>query len=212
LKFRLKGFLEKLASLGEKEGIEVIEGLTVGSGVGDEVAFRKQGIKFRVKKGVNFGGGKTGLHHYVRVKEKLQQNIRLIPTKKLHTPNAAKLNQTGGNVVFSLYNEDRYQARAIAKYYLDMQDMTKKVSHILAPRGMAVFVIGDTEYKGIRVENAKHLVESLSSNGFHKVFVTKRKISNKMLTPYRDTIGRFTTNSESRKVYSEEFIVVAKKS
>jgi methylase of polypeptide subunit release factors len=124
----------------------------------------------------------------------------------------AKLNRTGSNVVFSLYNEDRYQARAIAKYYLDMQEMTQKVSKILASRGMAVFVIGDTEYKGIRIENAKHLVESLNSSGFRKVLVTKRKISNKILTPYRDSIGRFTTNSESRKVYSEEFIVVAKRS
>ena len=125
---------------------------------------------------------------------------------------AAKLNLTGNKVVFSLYNEDRYQARAIAKYYLDMQEMTKKVSKILAPNGMVVFVIGDTEYKGIRVENAKHLVETLYSNGFREVLVTKRKISNKILTPYRDNIGRFTTNSESRKVYSEEFIVVGKRS
>jgi methylase of polypeptide subunit release factors len=124
----------------------------------------------------------------------------------------SKLNQTGSKVVFSLYNEDRYQARAIAKYYLDMQEMTKKVSRILARRGMVVFVIGDTEYKGIRVENAKHLVESLHSNGFRNVLVTKRKISNKILTPYRDSIGRFTTNSESRKIYSEEFIVVGKRS
>jgi methylase of polypeptide subunit release factors len=125
---------------------------------------------------------------------------------------AAKLNRTGNKIVFSLYNEDKYQARAIAKYYLDMQEVTKKVSGMLAPHGMVVFVIGDTEYKGIRIENAKHLVESLNSNGFRNVLVTKRKISNKILTPYRDSIGRFTTNSESRKVYSDEFIVVGRKS
>jgi methylase of polypeptide subunit release factors len=124
---------------------------------------------------------------------------------------AAKLNQTGNKVIFSLYNKDRYQARAIAKYYLDMQKMIKKVSRILAPRGMVVFVIGDTEYSGIRIENAKHLVESLNSNGFNEILVTKRKISNKIHTPYRDSIGRFTTNSESRRVYSEEFIIVGRK-
>jgi hypothetical protein len=123
----------------------------------------------------------------------------------------ARLNRTGNRIVFSLFNKDKYQARAIAKYYLDMQEITKKVSKILAPKGMSIFVIGDTEYKGIRIENAKHLVESLYSGGFKSVFVTKRKISKKILTPYRDDLGRFTVDTVSRRVYSEEFIVVGRK-
>jgi hypothetical protein len=77
--------LEKLASFGKEEGIEVIEGLTVGGGVGDEVALRKEGIKFCVKEGVNFGGGKAGFHRYVRVKGKYLKNIVQIPTNYLHT-------------------------------------------------------------------------------------------------------------------------------
>lgn len=121
------------------------------------------------------------------------------------------LNPVGTQVVLSLQNKDKSQARSVAKYYLDMQKVTTKVHRILSPKGWAIFVIGETEYKGVRIENAKHLVESLFHAGFTKVGITKRKISNKILTPYRDAIGRFSSDSENRHVYAEEFIIVGKK-
>jgi hypothetical protein len=80
LKFRFEGFLKKLAPFGEKECVKVIKGLTVGGGVGNLIALRKEGFEFRVKEGVNFGRGKPGFHHYVRVKGKSLQTIVLIPT------------------------------------------------------------------------------------------------------------------------------------
>ncbi|MDR3061623.1 MAG: class I SAM-dependent methyltransferase, partial [Dysgonamonadaceae bacterium] len=122
-----------------------------------------------------------------------------------------RLNKTGSRVVFSLFDKDKSQAKAVAKYYLDMQEIVEKVSQIVSPAGMSIFVIGDTEYKSVRIENAKHLVESLFVSGYNKVYATKRKISNKILTPYRDSIGRFTTDSTGRCVYSEEFIIVGQK-
>jgi hypothetical protein len=79
LKFDFKGFLEELASFGEKKGIEVIKGLTVGGGVGNESALGKEGFKLRVKEGVNFGGRKPCFHGYVCVKGKYLKNIVLIP-------------------------------------------------------------------------------------------------------------------------------------
>ena len=82
---------------------------------------------------------------------------------------------------------------------------------MLSQNGMALFVIGNTEYKGIKIENAEHLIESLYASGFKEVSVTKRKITNKILTPYRDKTGRFTSNKSGRKIYSEEFIVIGKK-
>ena len=77
--------------------------------------------------------------------------------------------------------------------------------------GAALFVIGNTEYKTVRIDNAKHLAESLLDAGFSSLHVSKRKISNKILTPYRDKRGKFTTNANGRKVYSEEFIIVGRK-
>ncbi len=92
-----------------------------------------------------------------------------------------------------------------------MQSFAQKTYKMLNNRVMALFVIGNTEYKGVRIDNAKHLAKSLKDAGFSEVLATKRKISKKILTPYRDKKGMFTTNASGRKVYSEEFILIGKK-
>jgi hypothetical protein len=78
--------------------------------------------------------------------------------------------------------------------------------------GLALFVVGDTEYKGIKICNSKHLIEALLSSGFSSVRVSKRKISKKILTPYRDEYGKFTTDKDKRKIYHEEFVIIGEKS
>ncbi len=122
-----------------------------------------------------------------------------------------QLNSTGTEIVEQLRKCFKSKARSVAKYFMDMQQVTQKAHCILSKKGMAVFVIGNTEYKGVRIDNAKHLVESMLNTGFSEVSVTKRKISFKILTPYRDKFGQFTTNGDGRKVYNEEFIVVGRK-
>lgn len=122
-----------------------------------------------------------------------------------------KINSIGSDVVFRLIDRDRVKAKSVAKYFLDMQLTAKRCYEMLNDNGMAFFVIGNTEYKGIRIENAQHLTESLLNSGFERVLVTKRRISRKILTPYRDEKGKFTTDKNSRKVYSEEFILIGRK-
>lgn len=122
-----------------------------------------------------------------------------------------RLNNTGGNIVFRLLDQDKAKARSVAKYFLDMQKVAKACHTMLSNKGMALFVIGNTEYKGVRIDNAKHLTESLLDNGFEEVTVTKRKITGKTLTPYRDEWGRFSADENSRKVYGEEFILIGRK-
>jgi hypothetical protein len=92
-----------------------------------------------------------------------------------------------------------------------MQEVAQKAYSILSGNGIAIFIIGNTEYKNVRINNVKHLAESLYDAGFSEVNVTKRKISNKTLTPYRDKFGKFTSNKLGRKVYSEEFIIIGRK-
>jgi len=121
------------------------------------------------------------------------------------------LNTTGGNIVFRLLDQDKAKARSVAKYFLDMQQVAKSCETMLSRKGMVLFVIGNTEYKGVRIDNAKHLAESLLDNGFKKVSVTKRKVTGKILTPYRDDWGRFSADGSSRKVYGEEFILIGRK-
>jgi len=122
-----------------------------------------------------------------------------------------RLNKTGTNIVFRLLNQDKAKARSVAKYFLDMQQVAKVCVNMLSDKGLALFVVGNTEYKGVRIDNARHLTESLLENGFAEVFVTKRKITGKTLTPYRDEKGKFTTDKNSREVYGEEFILIGRK-
>ncbi|MDX9714196.1 MAG: class I SAM-dependent methyltransferase [Dissulfurispiraceae bacterium] len=122
-----------------------------------------------------------------------------------------RLNSTGLKIVLRLLDQHKSKAKSIAKYFLDMQLVAQKSFSILNNKGTVLFVIGNTEYKNIRIDNAKHLAESLINTGFSGVSVTKRKISNKILTPYRDAKGKFSSDSSGRKVYSEEFIITGRK-
>jgi len=122
-----------------------------------------------------------------------------------------RLNNTGTHIVFRLLDQNKSKARSVAKYFLDMQKVAKTCHSMLCDGGMALFVIGNTEYKGVRIDNVRHLAESLQNSGFSDIRVTKRKISNKTLTPYRDEQGHFTSDDKGRKVYSEEFILIGRK-
>ena len=72
---------------------------------------------------------------------------------------------------------------------------------------MALFVVGDTEYKGVKIKNSEHLIQSLLNEGFSDIKAAKRRISNKLLTPYRDKYGRFSSDKTSRTIYHEEYII-----
>ena len=122
-----------------------------------------------------------------------------------------KLNNSGKRITLKLNEHIKSKTRSVTKYFLDMQEVTKKTYSILNANGLALFIIGNTEYKEVRIDNALHLSESLFNAGFSKLFISKRKISKKILTPYRDSKGRFTTNSDGRKVYNEEFIIIGEK-
>lgn len=121
-----------------------------------------------------------------------------------------KLNHSGKSIVEALLREDKSKARNVAKYYIDMQKITNICKNALKPEGMMMMVIGNTEYKGVHINNVKHLCESMTNSGFNEIFVTKRKISGKILTPYRDKNGKFSANKGDKKIYSEEFIVIGR--
>ncbi len=123
---------------------------------------------------------------------------------------AEQLNHSGKLIFEQLSSVDKSKARSVAKYYLDMQKITGLCKDALTSNGMMLMVIGNTEYKGVHIDNVKHLTEAMINSGFNQVMVTKRKISGKILTPYRDENGRFSSNSNKRKVYSEEFIVIGR--
>ena len=123
--------------------------------------------------------------------------------------NLELLNTVGRNIVAELIDTQRATAkvRSVARYYADIQQAIQKCSQMLNNGGMAFFVVGDTEYKGVKIKNSEHLIQSLIDEGFTDIKAAKRRISNKLLTPYRDECGRFSSDKSSRTIYHEEYII-----
>lgn len=111
----------------------------------------------------------------------------------------------------SLAEISKAKAKSVAKYFIDLEKAVHQVYNLLLTNGYAFFVIGNTKYKGVAVDNTSHLISCLHKANFKEVAITKRKISGKILTPYRDKYGRFSKSSKGRKVYSHEYIVIGKK-
>ncbi|RZJ47377.1 MAG: class I SAM-dependent methyltransferase [Brevundimonas sp.] len=122
---------------------------------------------------------------------------------------ARDLNEVGLQVVFSMFDRDRALAEVLATYFLDMQKVATRCHEIVRPGGLAVFVIGDTRLKGVRINNANHLIESLLEAGFGDVRVTRRTIANKPNTSYRSIDGRLASSPTGQAIYSEEYVLMA---
>lgn len=122
------------------------------------------------------------------------------------------LNQVGRKIVRELQGENKVNAKvkAVARYYTDIQDSVRNCAGMLNCGGMAFFVVGDTEYKGVQILNSEHLIQCMKNEGFSDIKATKRIISKKMLTPYRDAAGKFTSDKNNRSIYHEEFIITGR--
>ena len=120
-----------------------------------------------------------------------------------------------GNVAWRTYRvmreQDSNHASSIARYLVDLNKAVRRCWDVLEAGGMAVFVIGNTQYKGVKVDNAEHLETSMGRAGFRGISVIPRRVSLKIMTPYRDARGRFTRDSGQRKVYAEEFVLIGRK-
>ena len=116
---------------------------------------------------------------------------------------------TNKEIVDLLMKSDcpKSKVKSVARYYLDMQDAVKRSSLMLNNDGMIFFVIGDTEYKGVKILNSKHLVETLYEEGFTDIKIGKRTISKGICVPFRDSNGKFSKDKSQKQIYHEEFII-----
>lgn len=73
------------------------------------------------------------------------------------------LNNTGKNICEQLINigMPMSKVKSVARYYVDMQNAVEKCYGMLRDGGMVFFVVGDTEYKNVKIQNSRHLVEVL---------------------------------------------------
>lgn len=125
----------------------------------------------------------------------------------------SQLNITAKEIV-KLLNEKKCpksKVHSVARYYLDMQLAIKKSAMMINDNGMIFFVIGDTEYKGVKILNSKHLVEVMQEEGFTDIKICKRTISKGICVPYRDERGKFSKDKNKKKIYHEEFIISGRK-
>ena len=122
-----------------------------------------------------------------------------------------KLGDAAWRTFRDMREEDASHASSIARYFVDLDKAVRRCWDILEEGGMAVFVIGNTQYKGVKVNNAEHLETSMERAGFERVCAIPRRVSLKIMTPYRDVRGRFTRDSSQRHVYAEEFVLIARK-
>ena len=106
---------------------------------------------------------------------------------------------------------DAHKARTSLRYFVDMDIAVQQCKRFLRPGGMLFLVIGDTEYKGVKVDNSVYLKECLERAGFSDVCRTKRRITGKILTPYRNKKGRFSKSANaSKRIYAEEYVLTGR--
>ena len=122
-----------------------------------------------------------------------------------------KLGDAAWRTYRDMRDKDPHHASSIARYFVDLDKAVRRCWDVLEDGGMAVFVLGNTQYKGVKVDNAQHLEASMGRAGFERVHAISRRVSLKIMSPYRDARGRFTRDSSQRQVYAEEFVLIGRK-
>lgn len=120
-----------------------------------------------------------------------------------------QLNAVGRQVAFALLPRDPAAAAALSNYFVDMQQVAARSLDFLTPDGLAVFVVGNAQLRGVTIDNAAHLTEALLEAGFSRVRVARRRTSNKSTSPFRDRLGRLSREPTSIRQYEEEFVLIA---
>ncbi|MBQ6923131.1 MAG: hypothetical protein IJQ73_00680 [Kiritimatiellae bacterium] len=122
-----------------------------------------------------------------------------------------KLVPSGRRMFRKLKAVDSHKARTSLRYFMDMDRAVQQCKRFLRPGGMIFLVIGDTEYKEVKVENSIYLKECLARAGFSEIHRTKRHITGKILTPFRNAQGRFSKSANSeKKIYAEEYVLTGR--
>lgn len=121
------------------------------------------------------------------------------------------ITESGKKTVEELAGKDLHIAKSVAKYFIDIDRTVKNILRLLKKNGLAFFIIGNTKYEHIEIDNAKFIAECMIKYNFQNINVIKRKISSKILTPFRDEQGKFSSLRGQNEVYPFEYIIIGKK-
>jgi len=119
----------------------------------------------------------------------------------------------GLKTIESLQKSNLGLANQMANYIVDIDLTFREMYRVLKHNKRVCIIIGDTQYLGTNIPNTEISIELLKNTGFKIDKIIKRKISSKIFTPYRDSIGRFSNgkNGKRRAIYQYEYIIVAQK-
>jgi DNA modification methylase len=120
----------------------------------------------------------------------------------------------GQKIVNEIAEKEKRTAKEVANYFNDMYAVGEEMKRILKPDGYACLVIGNTTFREVKIKSAEVFAEILLMLDFELVEVIKRSIPYKLIPTIRDKkTGRFAklTNKNSKLVYPEEYILIAKK-
>jgi DNA modification methylase len=162
-----------------------------------------------------FGDDKTHFKEWNRFSNDfLSFRKRFIGTMAKEARSGDYGSQIAKHTVEALRKKDKPAARDVSNYFLDMKKAFGEMHRMLKGGGKAAIIIGNTSLFGVRIPNAQVAIEQMHNAGFSKVEYIKRKISNKVITPWRDlNTGKFTNgqNPLKKRVYAHEYILVMKK-
>lgn len=128
--------------------------------------------------------------------------------------NTESVSPLANEIVAKLLKKHKRTAKEVANYFNDMRAVAEEMHRVLRNDGHVCLVIGNTTFKNVKVKSAEVFAEVLGSLGFEIIDIIKRSIPHKLIPTIRDKkSGRFSKlkNKDSKLVYPEEYILIAKK-
>jgi DNA modification methylase len=121
--------------------------------------------------------------------------------------------KTGKETVGRLRSINKREANGVEQYFFEMQQCFKEIYRVLKHKGRAAIVVGDTDLRGVKIQNAIVFAETLSNIGFRMYNIIKREVPSKALPTKRDRkTGRFAaTKVYNRLAYPTEYILIMEK-
>lgn len=121
--------------------------------------------------------------------------------------------KTGKEIADKLRSIDKREADGVEQYFFEMQECFEEMHRVLIHGGKAAIVIGDTDLKKVKIQNANVFVETMENIEFKTYKIIRRPIPSKILPLTRDEkTGRFaSTSMANRLAYPIENILIMEK-
>lgn len=123
------------------------------------------------------------------------------------------LQSTIAEEIFSLLGNNK-KGREVKNYFADMLESFIEMKRVLKKGGKSCIVIGNTQFKGVKILNAEVFQEQFENLGFRTFKVVHREIPSKMLPSTRDiSTGQFVKshNGSLKLAYPTEYILIMEK-